>query len=121
VTCSLSGEHRKPACPAPLLGGTHGCYIYPGVGFLRHTTCAHITAEHRSLHADWHSLLCRVAGNVVSPHALGSILYAISNLGSRLVMVLGHTKCAPCIIIIIILDHCLQDRLQMRAAMMRAY
>lgn len=37
--------------------------------------------------------IVRVAGNVVSPHALGSILYAISNLGSRLVMVLGHTKC----------------------------
>jgi carbonic anhydrase len=51
-----------------------------------------------------------VAGNVVSPHALGSILYAISNLGSRLVMVLGHTKCAPCIIIII--DHCLHHCLQ---------
>jgi carbonic anhydrase len=37
--------------------------------------------------------IVRVAGNIVSPNALGSILYAISHLGSKLVVVLGHSKC----------------------------
>ena len=35
----------------------------------------------------------RVAGNVVAPHQLGSIEYAIEHLGSVLLMVLGHSKC----------------------------
>ncbi|KAI7835940.1 hypothetical protein COHA_010173 [Chlorella ohadii] len=35
----------------------------------------------------------RVAGNIVSEHVLGSISYALQNLGTRLVLVLGHTKC----------------------------
>lgn len=69
-----------------------------------HFVCIHHAAPWGQ-HVDWDSLLCRVAGNVVSPHALGSILYAVSNLGSRLVVVLGHTKCAQCIIIF---DCCLQ-------------
>ena len=35
----------------------------------------------------------RVAGNVVAPHELGSIDYAIEHLGASLVMVLGHERC----------------------------
>ncbi len=35
----------------------------------------------------------RVAGNVVAPHQLGSIEYAIEHLGASLLMVLGHSKC----------------------------
>ncbi len=35
----------------------------------------------------------RVAGNVIDRHALGSIEYAADHLGSRLVVVLGHTHC----------------------------
>jgi carbonic anhydrase len=35
----------------------------------------------------------RVAGNVVAPHELGSIEYAIEHLGANLVVVLGHEKC----------------------------
>lgn len=35
----------------------------------------------------------RVAGNVASPTALGSIEYAVDQLGTRLVMVLGHSSC----------------------------
>jgi carbonic anhydrase len=35
----------------------------------------------------------RVAGNVVAPHELGSIEYALEHLGAKLVMVLGHSKC----------------------------
>ena len=35
----------------------------------------------------------RVAGNVVGSHELGSIEYALEHLGSRLVVVLGHTHC----------------------------
>lgn len=35
----------------------------------------------------------RVAGNVVAPEMLGSIEFAASGLGARLVVVLGHTGC----------------------------
>jgi carbonic anhydrase len=35
----------------------------------------------------------RVAGNVVDDNALGSIEYAAEHLGSKLVVVLGHSKC----------------------------
>lgn len=35
----------------------------------------------------------RVAGNVPGPEEIGSIEYAVDRLGSRLVLVLGHTRC----------------------------
>jgi len=35
----------------------------------------------------------RTAGNLVDDHALGSIEYAVEHLGTRLIVVLGHTKC----------------------------
>ena len=35
----------------------------------------------------------RVAGNLPGPHATGSIEFAAANLGTRLVVVLGHTSC----------------------------
>lgn len=35
----------------------------------------------------------RVAGNVVAPETLGSIEFAAERLGTRLVVVLGHTDC----------------------------
>jgi carbonic anhydrase len=35
----------------------------------------------------------RVAGNVVAPEMLGSIEFAASGLGARLVVVMGHTGC----------------------------
>ncbi|MBT9559464.1 MAG: carbonic anhydrase [Myxococcales bacterium] len=35
----------------------------------------------------------RVAGNVASPAVLGSVEFAASQFGSRLVLVLGHTRC----------------------------
>lgn len=35
----------------------------------------------------------RVAGNVVTPTQLGSVEYAVEVLGTRLVVVLGHTRC----------------------------
>jgi carbonic anhydrase len=35
----------------------------------------------------------RVAGNIVAPHELGSIEYAVEHLGTRLIMVLGHSAC----------------------------
>ena len=35
----------------------------------------------------------RVAGNVIDNHQLGSIEYAASHLGTRLVVILGHTHC----------------------------
>jgi len=35
----------------------------------------------------------RVAGNVIDDHQLGSIEYAAGHLGTKLVLVLGHTQC----------------------------
>ncbi len=35
----------------------------------------------------------RVAGNVLDHHQIGSVEYAVSHLGCRLVVVLGHTHC----------------------------
>ncbi len=35
----------------------------------------------------------RVAGNVLDDHQLGSIEYAADHLGTKLIVVLGHTKC----------------------------
>jgi carbonic anhydrase len=35
----------------------------------------------------------RVAGNIVAPTQIGSIEYAASQLGTRLVVVLGHSNC----------------------------
>ncbi len=35
----------------------------------------------------------RVAGNVIDSHQLGSIEYAADHLGTKLVVVLGHTNC----------------------------
>lgn len=35
----------------------------------------------------------RVAGNIVAPSLIGSIEFAASKFGTRLVVVLGHTKC----------------------------
>jgi carbonic anhydrase len=35
----------------------------------------------------------RTAGNLVDDHALGSIEYAVAHLGTRLIVVLGHSSC----------------------------
>lgn len=35
----------------------------------------------------------RVAGNIVSAPAVGSVEFAVEHLGARLVVVLGHTRC----------------------------
>ncbi len=35
----------------------------------------------------------RVAGNVIDDHQLGSIEYAAGHLGTKLIVVLGHTRC----------------------------
>ena len=35
----------------------------------------------------------RVAGNVMDNHQLGSVEYAVSHLGCKLIVVLGHTHC----------------------------
>jgi len=37
--------------------------------------------------------VCRVAGNIIDPHVIGSIEYSIANFHSLLVMVLGHQHC----------------------------
>jgi carbonic anhydrase len=37
--------------------------------------------------------VCRVAGNVIDDHSLGSIEYAVDHLGVRLIVVLGHQRC----------------------------
>ncbi len=35
----------------------------------------------------------RIAGNIVAPSVVGSIEFAVSQFGSRLVVVMGHTGC----------------------------
>ena len=35
----------------------------------------------------------RVAGNVVDPHQLGSLQYAVEHLGTKLILVMGHRHC----------------------------
>ncbi len=35
----------------------------------------------------------RVAGNIIAPHQIASIEYAIEHLGAKLIMVLGHERC----------------------------
>lgn len=35
----------------------------------------------------------RVAGNVLAPHQLGSVEFAVDALGTRLIVVLGHSGC----------------------------
>jgi carbonic anhydrase len=40
-----------------------------------------------------HLFVVRVAGNIVAPSQLGSIEYATSQFGTRLVVVMGHSDC----------------------------
>ena len=40
-----------------------------------------------------HLFVIRVAGNIVAPSQIGSIEYATSQFGTRLVVVLGHQNC----------------------------
>ena len=35
----------------------------------------------------------RIAGNIVAPSGIGSIEFAVSQFGTRLVVVMGHTRC----------------------------
>lgn len=35
----------------------------------------------------------RIAGNVISPHVIGSLEYAIVAAGAKLIVVMGHTSC----------------------------
>ena len=45
-------------------------------------------------HADVGDLfVIRVAGNVLDRHQIGSVEYAVSHLGCKLVLMLGHTGC----------------------------
>jgi carbonic anhydrase len=37
--------------------------------------------------------MIRIAGNVVAPSGIGSVEYAVTRLGVRLVVVMGHTHC----------------------------
>jgi len=37
--------------------------------------------------------VCRVAGNILDPHIVGSMEYAFEHFGSLLLMVLGHQRC----------------------------
>jgi carbonic anhydrase len=37
--------------------------------------------------------VCRVAGNIIDPHTIGSIEYSVANFGSLLIVVMGHQSC----------------------------
>lgn len=52
----------------------------------------------------------RVAGNVVAPSQIGSIEFAAEQFGTRLVVVLGHSKCGAIQATLEQLQHALEDR-----------
>lgn len=37
--------------------------------------------------------IVRIAGNVATPEAIGSVEYAVEHLGAKLIVVMGHSKC----------------------------
>lgn len=47
----------------------------------------------------------RVAGNIVAPSLVGSVEYAVGNLGTRLVVVMGHTNCGAVAATVSTLEH----------------
>jgi len=58
-------------------------------------TCAdsRVVPEHLFMVGLGRIFVIRVAGNVIGNTQLGSVFYAMSHLGTRLVVVLGHTHC----------------------------
>ncbi len=58
-------------------------------------TCAdsRVPPEHIFDQSLGHIFVCRVAGNILEPHIIGSIEYAVEHFHSPLVMVLGHQRC----------------------------
>lgn len=52
------------------------------------------TAPEHAFMAGIGEIFCvRTAGNIVGPTQLGSVVYAVKSLGTRLVVVMGHTGC----------------------------
>lgn len=47
----------------------------------------------------------RVAGNIIAPSLVGSVEYAVGNLGTRLVVVMGHTQCGAVSATVHALEH----------------
>jgi carbonic anhydrase len=47
----------------------------------------------------------RVAGNIVAPSLVGSVEFAASNFGTRLVVVMGHTQCGAVAATVHALEH----------------
>lgn len=58
-------------------------------------TCAdsRVVPEHMFMAGIGELFVIRVAGNVMGDTQMASVLYAVSHLGAKLVMVLGHTHC----------------------------
>ena len=62
------------------------------------TCCARPrTSDVGAIFVTLHLFVIRVAGNVVAPSQIGSIEYAASQFGTRLVVVLGHSNCGAVI------------------------
>lgn len=47
----------------------------------------------------------RVAGNIVAPSQIGSVEFAVSRFGTRLVVVLGHSQCGAILATLDVLSH----------------
>lgn len=47
----------------------------------------------------------RVAGNIVAPSQIGSVEFAVSRFGTRLVVVLGHSQCGAILATLDVLTH----------------
>jgi carbonic anhydrase len=53
----------------------------------------------------------RVAGNVVAPSQIGSVEFAAERFGTRLVVVLGHTRCGAVLATLAELERASESRL----------
>ena len=70
-------------------------YAYGQNPFAVVVTCSdsRTVPEHMFMMGLGDLFVIRVAGNVVGPVELGSVVYACEHLGVKLVLVLGHTGC----------------------------
>jgi carbonic anhydrase len=82
-TAALSNSARREA----LVGGQEPCAIILGCSDSR------VPAELVFDQSFGDLFVIRVAGNIVAPSQVGSVEFAASRFGTRLVVVMGHTQC----------------------------
>src|SRR4030095_11704784 len=84
---STSSTASNPARRAALVDGQAPFAVVLGCSDSR------VPAELAFYHACGVPFVIRVAGNVVAPSQIGSVEFAASRFGTRLVVVVGHSQC----------------------------